>query len=86
MTKKVTVTLPEELIDRATELARLAGLPFSTWLAGVTQHEVKLQDGLAALREWEDSAGPPSADAQAWADEQFERLESELRPPHRAAS
>ncbi len=74
-TKKVTITIPEETHAKASALAKKAGLPFSTWLAQTAEHEVRVQEGLEAMREWDEEAGPPSPEAEAWADEQLAALE-----------
>jgi hypothetical protein len=76
-TKKVTITIPEETHAKAVALAKQAGLPFSTWLAQTAEHEVRVQEGLAAMREWEEEVGPPSAEAEAWVDAQFAGLEAD---------
>jgi hypothetical protein len=76
-TKKVTITLPEETHTKAVALAKKAGLPFSTWLAQTAEHEVRVQEGLEAMREWDEEVGPPSAQAEAWVDQQFAALEAE---------
>jgi hypothetical protein len=76
-TKKVTITIPEETHAKASALAKKAGLPFSTWLAETAEHEVRVQEGLEAMREWDEEVGPPSAEAEAWVDEQFAWLEAE---------
>jgi hypothetical protein len=74
-TKKVTITLPEETHAKAIALAKRAGLPFSTWLAQTAEHEVRVQEGLDAMAEWDEEIGPPSAEAEAWVDQQFADLE-----------
>jgi hypothetical protein len=76
-TKKVTITIPEETHAKASALAKQAGLPFSTWLTQTAEHEVRVQEGLAAMREWEEEVGPPSAAGEAWVDQQFTQLESD---------
>ncbi|MDQ3787259.1 MAG: hypothetical protein M3422_08455 [Actinomycetota bacterium] len=47
-----------------------------------TECEVRVQVGLQAMREWDSEAGPPSAEAEAWVDEQSATLEdlSPLKP------
>jgi hypothetical protein len=75
-TKKVTITLPEETHAKAIALAKRAGLPFSTWLAQTAEHEVRVQEGLDAMLEWDEEIGPPSAEAEAWVDQQFADLEA----------
>ena len=70
----MTITIPEETHAKASALAKKAGLPFSTWLAQTAEHEVRVQEGLEAMREWDSEAGPPSAEAEKWVDDQFATL------------
>jgi hypothetical protein len=76
-TKKVTITIPEETHAKASALAKKAGLPFSTWLTRTAEHEVRVQEGLQAMREWDEEVGPPSAEAEAWVDQQFAELDAQ---------
>lgn len=71
----MTITIPEETHAKASALAKKAGLAFSTWLAQTAEHEVRVQEGLEAMREWDSEAGPPSVEAEEWVDEQFATLE-----------
>lgn len=57
-TKKITITLPEEYLEQARNLAKEAGLPLSTWIAKTVEHEARIQAGLAAMREWDAEDGP----------------------------
>jgi cytosine/adenosine deaminase-related metal-dependent hydrolase len=57
VTKKITITLPEEYLEQAKQLAEEAGLPLSTWIAQTVEHEMRIQAGLAAMREWEAEDG-----------------------------
>ena len=70
-TKKVTITIPEETHAKATALAKKAGLPFSTWLAQTAEHEVRVQQGLEAMGEWEDENGAFTDAEVAWAESQL---------------
>lgn len=77
----MTITIPEETHSKASALAKKAGLPFSTWLAQTAEHEVRVQEGLEAMREWDEEAGPPSAEAEAWVDERLAELEAQSAEP-----
>ncbi len=63
--RKVTISLPEDLADRLIELASRAGLPVSAWIARAAVDRARLEDGLAALREWERESGPVPPDLLA---------------------
>lgn len=70
-TKKVTITIPEETLAKASALAKKAGLPLSTWLTRTAEHEVRVQEGLEAMQEWEEEHG-------AFTDDEIATAESEL--------
>jgi cytosine/adenosine deaminase-related metal-dependent hydrolase len=70
-TKKVTITIPEETHAKASALAKKAGLPFSTWLAQTAEHEVRVQQGLEAMSEWEEENGAFTDAEVAWAESQL---------------
>jgi hypothetical protein len=76
-TRKITITLPEETLEGVAKLARAQGVPLSTYIAGMAEHRVRVEDGLAAMREWELEHGPPSHEAQQWLAEQLSRLVGE---------
>jgi predicted transcriptional regulator len=83
--KKVTITLPAELVARSTELAKRAGLPLSTWLARAAEHQARIEDGLAAMREWEAEEGALTPEELAWADAEIARADAALLSTERAA-
>lgn len=73
----MTITIPEETHAKASALAKKAGLPFSTWLTRTAEREVRVQEGLQAMREWDEEVGRPSAEAEAWVDQQFAELDAQ---------
>jgi predicted DNA-binding protein len=83
--RKITITLPEETLERVSALARAAGLPLSTYVTRLAEHRIRIEDGLAAMREWEEEDGPVSDEAYAWAEEQIARAEASMRRSTRAA-
>ncbi|MGH8907038.1 MAG: hypothetical protein ACRD0K_11090 [Egibacteraceae bacterium] len=85
-TQKVAITLPEEMLARLRALAREQGLPLSTYLAEVTHHHLRVEDGLAAMREWIADEGSPSPEAERWVDDQLARAEAAWRTVSRAVS
>lgn len=68
-TKKVTITLPEEVVERVAELAGEAGLPVSTYITRVAEHHIRVRDGLAAMKEWEAEHGAFTDEELAKADD-----------------
>jgi cytosine/adenosine deaminase-related metal-dependent hydrolase len=78
-TKKVTITIPEETHSKASALAKRAGLPFSTWLAQTAEHEVRVQEGLDAMREWETEHGALTEAEVASAESQLAEADATTR-------
>lgn len=67
-TKKITITLPEDFLERLREFAKEAGMPLSTWITQLVEHEIRVRVGLAAMREWEAEEGPLTEEEIAAAD------------------
>lgn len=57
-TKKVTVTLPTNLIDEVNAAAAKAGVPVSRLVSSALERELRRQLGLALVAEWEAEHGP----------------------------
>jgi hypothetical protein len=83
--KEIAISLPEELVERLQGYARQSGVPLSTRIAGAAQRRARVEDGLAAVREWEvlDGAVPP--EALAWARAELARADAALLSPPRQA-
>lgn len=79
VSKKITITLPEEDLEQVKELARQAGLPLSTWIAQTLEHEARIQAGLSAMREWQEEHGAFTEDELAWADAQIAAADAQPR-------
>jgi|HubBroStandDraft_2_1064218.scaffolds.fasta_scaffold95098_2 hypothetical protein len=67
--RKLSVALEEQVADAAREAAKRRGMSLSAWLneasVNALESEVRLEDGLAAVAEWEAESGPPSAEEMA---------------------
>jgi hypothetical protein len=57
-TKKVTVTLPTDLIDEVNAAAAKAGVPVSRLVSSALERELRRRIGLAIVAEWEAEHGP----------------------------
>ena len=77
-TRKVTVTLPEELIAAIGELARSQGIPISRVVAQAAAREVRLEEGRRAVREWQEEHGPFTPEELARARAQSAAADAEL--------
>ena len=85
-TRKVTVTIDEGVLATLRRLAEQAGLPLSTYVTRAAEHHARIQDGLAAMREWEQEHGAFSEDEIAEADLDIARAKAAARPPRSHAS
>lgn len=52
-TKKVTVTLPTDLIELVNDAAAEAGVPVSRFVSSALERELRRRLGLALVAEWE---------------------------------
>jgi multidrug resistance efflux pump len=84
-TKKVTITLPEEMVEKGHTLARQDGMSFSAWVAELAEDEIRRQDGLAAMREWEELYGAFTEEEIAEADADLDRADAALEKAKAAA-
>ena len=67
--QKVSISLDEQVLGAARQAAERRGMSLSAWLNDASEQaletEASLEDGLAAIAEWEAEHGPPSAEAVA---------------------
>lgn len=75
--KKVTITLPERVVEVIAERAAQADLPISTWMARAAEDRARIEDGLAAMWEWDLESGSASPKELAWADAELARADAE---------
>ncbi len=70
--RKVSVSLDEQVLAAAKRSAERRGMSLSAWLNDVSERaletEVSLEDGLAAVAEWEAENGPITPQELAEAD------------------
>jgi hypothetical protein len=85
-TKKITITLPEDHLEQVRAFAEEVGMPLSTWLTKLVEHEIRIRGGLAEMREWEAEHGPLTDDELAWADAQIAAADTQLGADGRLAS
>ena len=57
-TRKITITIPEDAVARLKDFAEEVGMPLSTYIAQLVDHEIRIRQGLAAMREWDLEEGP----------------------------
>ncbi len=56
-TKKVTITLDEDLVEAMGVAAREAGIPLSRFIASAAEREMRLHLGRQVVAEWEAEHG-----------------------------
>jgi hypothetical protein len=56
--RKVTITLDEDLADAVSAAASEAGIPVSRLIAGAAERELRLRIGRGLLTEWQAENGP----------------------------
>jgi hypothetical protein len=88
--RKLSVALEESVADAAKQAAKRRGMSLSAWLneasVSALETEVRLQDGLAGVAEWEAEHGPPSEEAAAKANAVLDAAGiGRRREPRRAA-
>jgi hypothetical protein len=64
-TKKITITLPEDVLAYVRRFTKEMGMPISTWIAEMVEHEIRIREGLAAMREWDAEDGPTTEQERA---------------------
>ena len=67
--KKLSIALDESVAESAASAAAASGLSLSAWLNDAAQRAIRIEEGLAAVREWEREHGELTAEELAWADE-----------------
>lgn len=56
-TKKVTITLDEQLVDALSKMAAESGLPLSRVISSAAERELRLHIGRAVVAEWQAEHG-----------------------------
>lgn len=78
VTRKVTVTLSEELLALLGEAAREDGVPVSRLIAAAATRELRLRAGRQALREWQNAHGALTVEELAMARAEAADADAEL--------
>jgi predicted transcriptional regulator len=76
-TRKVTITLEEDLVNAMAGMAREADVPLSRLIASAAEREMRRRIGLAAVAEWEAEHGAFTPDELAAARAEMAAAESE---------
>ncbi len=66
--RKLSIALEESVAEGAANAAAQHGVSLSAWINAAAERALVLEDGLAAVREWESEHGELAAEELAWAD------------------
>ena len=66
--KKLSVAFDPSVAERAAAAAEREGLSFSAWVNAAAERALKIEDGLAAVAEFEREHGTATAAQLDWAD------------------
>jgi type IV secretory pathway TrbF-like protein len=64
-TRKVSVTLDADVLERVRDVARWRGMSLSAWLSEAAERTAKVDEGRRAVEEWEEENGPFSEETNA---------------------
>ena len=71
--KKRSVALDKDVADAVVKAAKEEGVSVSAWLCEAAKKQLKIHQGLQAIREWEAEHGAPTAEEMAEVDAIFEK-------------
>lgn len=71
---KVSIALDHDVADAAASAAEHAGQSLSAWINDAARTRLRVEDGLAAVAEWEAEHGALTDGERAAADRQLDQL------------
>ncbi|WP_419551795.1 hypothetical protein [Candidatus Poriferisodalis sp.] len=74
--KRLSITLEQSVAERAANAAASHGVSLSAWLNAAAERAIRVEDGLAAVREWEKEHGELSPEELMWADKVVDSVKS----------
>lgn len=72
--RKLSIALEPAVADAAASAAQNAGQSLSAWLNDAARTRLRVEDGIAAVAEWEAEEGPLTVDERAAADRALDEL------------
>ena len=66
--KKLSVALERSVAHEAAHAAKCQGVSLSSWLNAAAERALVVEQGLSAVREWENEHGALTTEELAWAD------------------
>lgn len=80
-TRKVTITLDEDLAEAMSAVAREEGIPLSRLVATAAERELRLRIGRAVVAEWQTEHGPFTAEEIAAVKAELAAADAEYHGP-----
>lgn len=77
VSKKVTITLDESLVEAMADAAREEGVPLSRLVASAAERELRLRAGRAVVQEWQEDHGAFTPDELAAARAEMAEADAE---------
>ena len=71
--REMSIELDESIAEKAVSTAERNGMSLSVWLSAAVLRALDLDEGLAAVREWEAENGKLTEEELAWADAVLDR-------------
>lgn len=78
--KKLSIALDPDVADAAASAAEHSGQSLSAWLNDAARTRLRIEDGLAAVAEWEAEHGALTDQERAAADRELDGLIGQLLP------
>jgi hypothetical protein len=72
--RKLSIALEDEVAEAAARAAERAGLSLSAWLNHAAEHELALEAGIEAVRDWEAEHGELTPEELEAADALLDRV------------
>lgn len=72
--KKLSIALDPDVADAAASAAETSGQSLSAWLNDAARNRLRIEDGLAAVAEWEAEQGPLTVEERVAANRRLDDL------------
>ena len=76
--KKLSIALDETVAEGAAAAAEREGLSLSAWINKAAERALRIERGMAAVREWEAEHGEITDEERAWADATLDGCDAEF--------
>jgi predicted transcriptional regulator len=85
-TRKITITIPDEIADALSEIAEQDGVPVSRLITGAAEAELRRRGARKVIADWQAEHGAFTPDELAAARAEMAAADLEVLGPRRAAA